>query len=242
MDMNNKKILRALIWREFIEGKRLLLMFIFPAICLGVVPLITLYSILDRLIEISEYSTIDSLKNFYAINQMFFIPPMIILFFSMSFFSRISVERNEKTIAVLMAMQIKPQMIWTAKVFVANCFSCAVYLASCVIYVVGVKVAFDINIYFSIRDILGIFIVSPLIGFTLAIFFALLHWVVKNSEMISFLALLITIGGIFPLSSKLQNMVITFPLMAIILFVSALIFMVCLRIIKKIPNEYTANL
>ncbi|MCL2576883.1 MAG: hypothetical protein FWE27_02370 [Defluviitaleaceae bacterium] len=242
--MNNDKIFKALIWREFIEGKRLLLMIIFPAICIMFVPFISIYSIFNSLtdIEITTNNTINSLKSFYAVNQMFFIALMIIPFISISFFARMFVERNEKTIAVLMAMQIKPQTLWKAKVFMASCFSGAVYIVCCVIYIAGINVGFGVSMNFSIRDALGVFVVSPIVGFTLAVFIALLHWVVKNSELITILAMAISVCGIWSLSSKLQNMVITFPVIAIVLLVSIAVFLICVKIVSKIPNEYTANL
>ncbi|MDR0273397.1 MAG: hypothetical protein LBI27_08795 [Clostridiales bacterium] len=240
--MNNNKIFIALAWREFVEGKRLLLPMIFPIICVLSMPFMFTYSIFNSLTEMDITATADSLKNFYAVNQMFFIAPMLIPFIGVMFFSRMFIERNEKTIAVLMAMQIKPQTLWKAKVFMASCFSGAIYLACCAIFIISIRVAFGVNMYFSMREALSVFILSPVIGFTLSVFIALLHWAIKKSEMITILSMAITICGVMPLTGKLRDMVITFPVIAIILLVSVAVFLLCVKIIAKIPNEYTANL
>ena len=183
------KCLKAVIWKEFIEGLRTSkFIFLFSILFFVIVQYLNANHIFNN----NQLS--HAPKELLLELMTIVISIMAIPYFGNTLIYRtIYEERRNKTIHVLFASGVSPTALWMGKFLVATILSYFVYLFSILIFWIFLKIYWGYTIVLTGNLWLMAFFIMPLLSIGILAVLSVSYWYLKNANTISMLFYIITI-------------------------------------------------
>lgn len=229
--------LKALLWKELLESSRFLKIYAIIA----TISVIVMQIIVIKDFLLSEIEIISKIK--IISNNLIFLAPMVIPYAGTTVLQKSIVEeRREKSLNILLAKGLSPQLIWFSKFISATLFSYALYLITFFIYILIIKFGFNISNFINIRFLFDTLIVMPVISVSLLGVMGLLFWIFKNPQIVALIIPMITLLGSMNFMMKYSTSTINYYTIIGIFIFSVVLILIILISISKISKEYITNL
>jgi len=167
--------------------------------------------------------------------SVLYLAPIVVPFYGNSILNRsLQRERIDKSLLILMTTGIEMGSVWMVKVFTAFLISCLINLLCIILDIIMIIMYFKIPFEFSIYNIVGGLILSPLFALSLFLILAFFFWYLRNTLVVTTFFTVGVTTGIWGLS---MNKPITefnqYILLAVALFLPVLLTIVFSTIISR---------
>ncbi|MCL6591513.1 MAG: ABC transporter permease [Firmicutes bacterium] len=197
MNRLNLTHIRAMMWKEFVEGMRTSWFFI-PLTIAFVVGM--QYLPVAQILNNKEILPLQ--KGMFLAMIAIYLPVMTIPFFgNVILFRSLYEERRQKSIHVLFASGVSPLSVWTGKVFLVTLLSYLISVITFVVFWLSVKLYTGFSLVMTVRLWLLIMLVMPMASIGILSLAAWSYWAFRNAaQLVGLLMPILTSLGIWNFS------------------------------------------